>query len=604
MNTSSTRPFSQARSSRTWPARLAAIAMMAATAPACLQAQVVASAWNGPGSFTYDIHSMPDLDQRRAGLDNDGNMHCVPTAVMNLLAYSANRHAPDMPPYPGVWIGVPGHGNMTGWIEWLGWYMGTTGEDGTTGSGKTDGLANWIYDSGSPVCFVARYKHDDYWPIIDDAAGFATNGAIVQFSYGRYEWQQGMLGFPILVDRQGGHAVTLKLAFANNNNERGPRLIHYRDPAADDGNLNANSPFSSVWPTSAGNIVAGLDPDGDGLGDYYTVTSLTNPPAVSADDNRYRIMDSFLALYPPGGTTVGGNSVQGVFMGGAKGFVQQQTPVPHTASTGQNILAAIPHPDLHSSLALQGVIGNNVRLMQIPHSGNPVALATLSPYARCLTQGFGQDVYVAAGRYISRIQLARGTPVAQVQVGVAPAAIQSMFYDERTDSLLAVYGRRAGLLQLRTGRWIDLGNCTGIGTATFPFRNITISRSQVFAALTDGKLVWASLPWRPLAGQALAFHPVTLPVATNALAVDFDSNHRLYVSDASRGLMEYEYVPNTGWRTPARSWFSGLVPVGRRFVAFRNRSNIRPGDLDDTQWYNLDPSEVVPLGPEIPDPAP
>lgn len=604
MNARSFRPPCPFQPARAWLTSSIAIALIAAAMPAGLRAQVVASAWNGLGNFTYDIHSMPDLDQRRSGLDNSGNMHCVPTAVMNLLAYSANHGAPGMPPYPGVWIGAPGHNAMTGWIDWLGLYMGTTGEDGTTGTGKTNGLANWIYDSGSPVCFVARYKHDDYWPIIDDAAQYATNGAIIQFSYGRYEWQQGMLGFPVLVDRQGGHAVTLKLAFANNNNERGPRLIHYRDPADDDGNLNVNSPFSSVWPTSAENIVAGLDPDGDGLADYYKVTSLTNPPAVSADDDRYRIMDSFLALYPPGGTTLGGNRVQGVFMGGAKGSVQQQSPVPHTAPAGQEILAAIPHPDLHSSLALQGVIGGTVRLMQIPHSGKPKVLATVSNYSRCLAQGFGQDVYVAAGKYVSRVELKPNRPLSWFQVGIAPAAIQSMFYDERTDSLLAVYGRRAGILELRTGRWTDLGECTGIGTTAFPFRNITISRNQVFAALTDGKTVWASLPWRPTAGQPLSFHPVVLPVTTNALAVDFDSNHRMFVSDASRGLMEFEYVPNTGWRTASKAWFAGLVPAGRRFVAFRNRTNIRPGDLDDSQWYNLDPRDVVPLGPVIPDQAP
>ena len=46
------------------------------------------------------------------------------------------------------------------------------------------------------------------------------------------------------------------------------------------------------------------------------------------------------------------------------------------------------------------------------------------------------------------------------------------------------------------------------------FRNITISRGQVFAALNDGRVVWARLPWRPLAGQGLAFFPVVLPTTT------------------------------------------------------------------------------------------
>ena len=55
-----------------------------------------------------------------------------------------------------------------------------------------------------------------------------------------------------------------------------------------------------------------------------------------------------------------------------------------------------------------------------------------------------------------------------------------------------------------------------------------------------------------------------------------------------------------GWQPANEKWFEG-VGAGTRFVPFRNRCNVRRGDLDDSQWYNIGPRELVPLGPEIPE---
>ena len=38
--------------------------------------------------FELNIRHMPDLDQNRAGLGNDGQCHCVPTSTMNVLICS------------------------------------------------------------------------------------------------------------------------------------------------------------------------------------------------------------------------------------------------------------------------------------------------------------------------------------------------------------------------------------------------------------------------------------------------------------------------------------------------------------------------------------
>lgn len=576
---------------------LAALAACSLCAPARTYGQVTASQWNGLGDFAYDIQSMPDLDQYRSELDNDGSLHCVPTAVMNLLAFAANFNAPDMPPYPGVWIGAPGHKEMTGWIDWLGQYMGTSGATGTTGSGKVNGLENWIFDSGSPIQFLSRYPKDDYWPTIDDAVLHTTCGAIVQFSYGRYDWQYGTQGPPVLVDRNGGHAVTLKLAFADNGFDSGPRLIHYRDPATHEGDLESNSNFSSVWAATAQNMNIGVDLNGDFSPEHYTMTSLINP---RADDEEYYVLDSILAIYPPGGVTVGGNRVAGIFSGGKLGFVQAQIPTPYSTPAGQNLIAAIPHPDQHSTVLLQGVVGKSVRLVQTFHNGRSVDIASVPSSASCLALGFGHDVYMGTGREISVMRLTGKRVATPIRFATAPAPVQLIAVDQDTGSLLAIYGNRAGVATAGPqGTWMDLGACVGVGTATAPFRNVCIIDGVIYAALTNGKVVSCPFPQPVVAGKPLKFAPLTLSGVSNANYVDGDGMHRLYVSDAKAGVLEFER-DSAGWTTAKNKWF-GAIPLGTRFVPFRNRSNVRAGDLDAKRWYNIDPAELPSLGPDVAD---
>ncbi|MDP1561482.1 MAG: hypothetical protein Q8M16_08810 [Pirellulaceae bacterium] len=561
-------------------------------------AQVAASEWNGPGSYTYDIHSMPDLDQRRSGLDNNGNMHCVPTATMNLLAFCANFGVEDMPPYPGVWMGAPVHGEMTGWIEWLGLYMGTTGEDGTSGNGLVNGLSNWIEDSGSPILTESKFRNGEYWPTIDDATLYATNGSIIQFAYGRYDWQYGTQGPPELVLRDGGHAVTLKLAFANNGNERGNRLIHYRDPATDDGNLASNSNFSSVWPATARNMNIGIDVDGDGLADFFTMTALNYPVP---QDGQYQILDSFTAVFPPGGVTVDGNTVSGIFRGGKLGFVQDQVPTPYSPPSGRNVISAIPHPDQHSTLFLESAGRGQVDLVRVSHTGQRHPLMTTNSQSHLLTLGFGHEVYLAADREVFVINLIGDRAVGgAVHVGTAPARVNGLCFDSKTDSLLVTYGQNARILPRDSSRWIDLGPNAGLRREKGPFRNVSIAHGNVYATLASGTVVAASYPNQPVAGRPLVFSAVELRGVKNAKHVDSDGMNRLYVSDSVNGLMEFEMTESGKWRTAEKEWFPTIGPKSR-FVPFRNRTNVRPGDLDASQWYNIDPSELLPLGPEIDD---
>ncbi len=569
---------------------IAAVCLAVATCPDSASGQVTASAFYGTGDFVYDIQSMPDLDQKRETLFNDGSMYCVPTANMNLLAYAANFGFDGLPPYPGIWQGETGHDSMTTWIGWLGLFMETDGATGTTTTGKITGMNNWISEAQQPMCVVASYRKENFWPTIDHAAAHATNGAIVQFSYGRYFWEPGYQGVPVITQRNGGHAVTLKLAYADNGAVIGPRLIHYRNPGSDDGDLTSNSDFSSDWPTTAANIDVSWDSDGNGAWEYFAVTSLVDPPDISADDNRLRLVDSLLALYPGGGLSYSDVEVNSVFVGGNLGFVQDQDPSHGKPASGYKVAAVVPHPEMLGSLWVEKSSAGVARLRQFSHNGTSTLLTQLPADTSCATLGFGHEMFVSSGRNIYRIDLSAGVPKA-VRTGSAPAAIEHLAWDEARFRLFGIAAGRAGFFDVVRRKWTDLGVPEGLGRGTRLIRQLMVDGDTVYAALSSGVVATADLS-APRGSRGLRFQLLTLPQVSDAVSVDIDSQGRMYVSDRNTGLLEFEFDRELGWQSATRPLYEGQTVPGRKFVVFKNRTNIFPGELDEREWFDIEPESL------------
>ena len=573
--------------------------------------QITAAVYEGPGDFAYDVQSMPDLDQRRSGLDFDGSMYCVPTACMNLCAFAANFGFPELGPGPGLWEGAPGHLTMTNYIWWMGLpeYMNTdpdpnSNTGGTNGSGKENGMFEWISYWGQPMCYVLAYPDDEgYWPTVDRAAIQGANGAVVQLSYGRYAWSE-ILGLPYLSDRQGGHAVTLKLAFADNGSELGDRLIHYRDPGTDEGDLFSNSDFDSKWPMTAANITirTGLH----GTPQPYAVTSLDNPP-ISDAAGRYQIIDSYLALYPGGGLSYDDVEVNSQFVTGSLGFAGGISPEPWDVGQvqGQAILAAVPHPLLHSRLALVSISGQQrdlTQLYEIPHHGRHRHLLDLPVDARCLALGFGHTVYVATDSHLYELIVMNGAARLKSTTKIPPSAvpqIDAIAYDGLRNQVIVAKGREICFLtprRLSRPRFIPI---RGLESSPHPIRSLVVDGRTVFAATENDGVAAATI--NAFVRRYLTFQPLNLPGVSEPLSVDVDSYGRLYVSDESNGLYEFVKDRRGDWTRAENAYYNGADFVGRRFVVFRNRMNVDPSGLDFNQWYNVDPDELANLGPDIPD---
>lgn len=171
----------------------------------------------------YDVavSGMPDLDQRRSsapgltGLPGDGGMHCVPTSAINVLAYAAAHGFPFLPPGVANWQSDANYEDATQAILQMGVWMGTQPggmpNEGTNAQGAMAGYQAWL--SSYPLFTVTgHFSKDNYAPRVEHMAKAMANGALVAFTYGRYEQVGSYLGLPLMV-RDGGHCITLTRAY-------------------------------------------------------------------------------------------------------------------------------------------------------------------------------------------------------------------------------------------------------------------------------------------------------------------------------------------------------------------------------------------------------
>ncbi len=580
-----------------------------------LPADVTIADYTGPGNFSYAVEFMPDIDQKRAFLPKNGSVHCAPTSIMNLFAYAANFGFPNLLPGAGLWSGAARHAEMTEYVRDLGVLMGT--DDTGTHGGVFAGANQWLADSSmDEMAFVAFPKANGHWPVIDDGAYLAAGGAVVSFCYGRYEAEAGPNGIPLLTTRPQGHCVTLQRAVADSNLILGPREVRYRNPGSpDDGNLFSNSPYASADATTAENIEIARDLDGDGVFDIYPVTSLVNPPP---DDGRYRIIDGFYALYPPGGMSYSEVEVAAQFANNKLGFVQDAQPVPFHLPSATRVLSVVPHPELHSGLALLEKVGGGKTLVRVPHargsrpSTEAIPIATVPASSLTLVLGYGHSVFVVGQEQILHFETPAQTAqlIASVPLPreVVSTRIEAATYNHDTHEIIVMSGsgRRLFAIDPSTLR-VKAGY---VLTGSAPVQGVRSlvawggAQSRVVAALENGQVIQATYA-RPATGASnsipIAFSRVLLPGVTNALSVDVDNGGRLYVGDKRVGLREYQPLTAAKWVRVARPLYSRFHLAGRKFAVFKNRTNLRPELHDTPEWDHIPADELIPLGPDIPD---
>ncbi len=325
------------------------IALTTATSllPGRAVADVTVLQWDSPVNYQYQVNWMPDLDQRRFGMLDNGSAHCVPTSHMNMLAYAANFGFPNLSPFPGTWTNPSVHNVMTSRIQFLGSVMGTTG-GGTSGVGAEQGMSLWIEDYA--LSYDRKYFTEEgggltISGLVQDLAG----GHIATLCYGRYQWTPATANVARLGERTGGHCVTLARATANG---FGTEELWVCDPADDRSPFDVNTQSAYRFRQFDVEVTSLLQHDLNGDDFFVPFTGVT------LDWNGFstplRLMDGYSILRPTEGLFYNNVvvAVEGLVQGDWLAYAPPTSPEPYT---GTNIVSVSPFVGFNDFLIASNV---------------------------------------------------------------------------------------------------------------------------------------------------------------------------------------------------------------------------------------------------------
>ncbi|MBL8763473.1 MAG: hypothetical protein JNM07_04305 [Phycisphaerae bacterium] len=203
---------------------------------------------------------IPDFDQRRSGslwdtgsgLPGEGGWYCVPTSMVNLMAYLSNQGFPEAMnrPGPSNWQNSNNYYWVSGYLTEMGNFMGTGASSGTGSNGWVAGTEAWLQAVGLYDEFsVYWHGSSPEWtpsPIFMHVE-MDYYGSLVAFAHGPYAYANATRGWY----RTGGHICTL---FRTTNACGNTPSIGYKDPWTSDSKT-SQSAFSSASTALQGDNV-------------------------------------------------------------------------------------------------------------------------------------------------------------------------------------------------------------------------------------------------------------------------------------------------------------------------------------------------------------
>jgi hypothetical protein len=253
----------------------------------------------------FAIFGIPDHDQRRIQLPGNGGMYCAPTSAYNIVNYMAMHGVPSL--YnclidPGNFnlINDPYKGHSQR-ILLMGAYMDTDAEDGTNGSGFTNGFINYVDDYSNIPAMLISYNKSSNFPSPNAMLAWMRLGGLVAFCYGRYTNPYGFNK-----DRDGGHCITLNQVRRTEQALPNPfdipwlpqsyytYQIGYRDPASDEGGGDPNRLYKqSTFATTIRDVFA---EHANFDGTETTLYGIGSKPASNSD--KYAYIDGYRVMLP------------------------------------------------------------------------------------------------------------------------------------------------------------------------------------------------------------------------------------------------------------------------------------------------------------------
>lgn len=569
---------------------IATSTLLALAAPCA--ADVTNAAWGGTGTFYYRIVHMPDLDQRRGGLANNGANHCVPTSTINLFAYAANHGFPWVPPGPGSYQSQGMFNTATNAISQLGALMGTSGTNGTNGSGTQLGLNLWAGQTGI-LMTVRRSRTSSYTPTVAKMVQLACQGWIMNFAYGRYNIVGQAGSIPIL-DRTGGHAVTMVRAQRSGSSYQ----LRYRDPA-DDSTLSTQSSFvnKTVYPVAYTAFFGS---------DLRTMNAIAYP----SDDGKVRIVDSYWGIRPMFGMVFGPGS--GLMEGLGGGTIKLADPTPLEGSVN----LTLPSISISNFTELRGLAfssdhSEGLVLTRSVFAGQPTLLRSLDLFTGQMTTlpDAPQDLVQIEpsregwiysfdeGGKLYRLGETGGIDAANSSIPT-PTAIA---FDDVNDrlALLSVPQRRVAKYNKSLGVLQNLVVPTPVPMSGDGSVRIDPTTGEAWFFTSAAPSTLYNI-YMPAAGGGPLTRSLALPTVPGGLQeFEFGDNGELLLLGGS-SIVAMKKTGDFSWVSDPDSPFHGL-PGGTRMVLSRSTNNNDPAVHDLPAWNNIPANELLPIGEDRPD---
>lgn len=565
---------------------------------------VVVSQWSA-NAWEFKRIQVPDLDQRRDGLPNDGKCFCVPTSLLSTLTYCANHGFPGVGAGPFNGLDPATYPFVTAVLDEYGAIAGTSpgGVDPSSGENIPCGTG---YAGGKDIATAALAGVDGliHIQVTPSPTWAPTDAYLAQMSnapahpigsvgYTRYEIVgYTPEGWPKVIGGGGGHRVTLTGLHLDPG--AGERWIRVRDPD-DENNLATQSAYAHRQIGVMLREVAPVpDPAHPEIYWHRTMSLLDD----SLDDNKTAAIASVQWFWPATGHSFTENGIfQSFPLKGGFGPIIDPSPIPMPG--GEIGIDIVPQMD-------------NIDLFVLTR-GTPTAspghvwVSSFGSTERILLATIANSSQLASTRMRSLLVLA-GPDVFQLEPDQPdlppvphplPYDGSAIAYDDASDAciVLSTTGRAIlRFLPYATGGGVEetpLPRSWPLGDAA---RIDVCPTDHSFWFLTDASDKLFGVV--PGAAGGPGFVAYDLPGVVDPTSVAFDDHGRM-VLVAAGGVKVFERTATGGWTPGDASDFVGK-PIGHLLRLARSRSNIGgPLEFDDAE--EIPPAEYEPLGLAIPD---
>lgn len=546
-----------------------------------------------------------DFDQRRStrfdpnnpfvvthvGLPNAGSVHCVPTALSNIMALmdssgynvilnaSTQNWQQQLPLYNAVGTHLFNMGE----------YMDT--DDGGTSFGDAlDGFQEWLNDRGQGYRFLVMgvRADDDWYPKPKTVYARLKMSQPVSIIYGRYYRDGDEL------ERDGGHALTAVGALDGCDLMR-PQLM-YHDPNTSSQNESRyeQSPFERVTRTFFRRFW-NMD------GDWAAVYSF-DETANGTSETPVRVFDKYIFVMPMvclGTSPVNPNQLH---IYNLSGLWQAQANAETVDSpTGGVILDAVMnHLDASNMVLAAAGRGGAAGIFRWDLAEK--TFTRLHTFARnpdrMLVDRHGH-YYVQLGSVVEKYKLVDDRPVLLGSL-TTPSLINAWGMDDATDTVVALAGGSERLIRFTRAMTV-VGNTPMPGSGLLPGDgsvsiNPLTGRTWVTSSGATGLY---EINFDPTNGRAAIASTASHATLRNIRGVSF--NHLGNMLVAADGSVKPFALGRGGvWAPMAENPWSVFrsMPMGRLMDGARPRDNRSPLD-ERPQWKDIDP-ENEPQGGGVP----